>query len=65
VRDVEGITLTVKDNGKGCDLSLGRNGVGLQNINTRASLHKGKVSLKSSIGNGFELMVFFPVEFPE
>jgi signal transduction histidine kinase len=55
------LKLFVKDDGNGCDLKEERNGVGLQNINTRAALHHGIVSIKSSPGNGFELEVDFPI----
>ncbi len=55
------LKLFVKDDGSGCDLTEERNGVGLQNINTRAALHHGVVSIKSSPGNGFELAVDFPI----
>ena len=55
------LELQIKDNGKGYDLSAQRNGVGLQNIKTRAALHHGEVSITSSINNGFELIVDFPL----
>ena len=55
------LELVIKDNGKGCDLTEKRNGVGLQNINTRASLHNGTVTMNSSPGNGFEMIVSFPL----
>ena len=55
------LELVIKDNGKGCDLTEKRNGVGLQNINTRASLHNGTVTMNSSPGNGFEMIVAFPL----
>lgn len=55
------LQLSIKDNGKGCDLSVERNGVGIQNIMTRAALHDGKVNIESSPGNGFELTINFPL----
>ena len=55
------LELIIKDNGKGCDLTAKRNGVGLQNINTRASLHNGTVTMKSTPGNGFVMIVSFPL----
>ena len=55
------LRLSIKDNGKGCDLSAERNGVGIQNIMTRAALHDGKVTIESSPGNGFELTIDFPL----
>jgi signal transduction histidine kinase len=56
------IQLLIKDDGIGCDLSIHPNGVGLQNINTRAALHNGVVSLISTPTNGFELIVDFPMD---
>lgn len=56
------IQLLIKDDGKGCDLSIHPSGVGLQNINTRAALHNGIVSLESTPNNGFTLIVDFPME---
>ena len=55
------LILLVKDDGKGFDLTTERSGVGLQNINTRAALHHGVVTISSSPGDGFELMVSFPL----
>lgn len=58
----EGLKLIVKDDGKGYDLASARSGVGLQNIGTRAALHHGHVYMNTSIGNGFELKVIFPLD---
>ena len=55
------LELQIKDNGKGYDLTSQSNGVGLQNIKTRAALHHGEVSITSSPNNGFELIVDFPL----
>jgi len=60
-RTYTNLILIIRDNGKGCDLDDQRNGVGIQNIMTRASLYNGHVKLKSSPGNGFELIVDFPL----
>ncbi|MFP5042706.1 response regulator [Parasediminibacterium sp. JCM 36343] len=57
----ESLELAIKDNGKGCDLTEKRNGVGLQNISTRAALHHGKVFINSAPNQGFELAVNFPI----
>ncbi len=56
------IKLWIKDNGKGYNLSDKPNGVGLQNIKTRAALHYGEVTINTSLGNGFELIVTFPMQ---
>ena len=58
------LQLTIKDNGKGCDQSVESNGVGIQNIMTRAALHDGTVNIETSPGNGFELTINFPIAEP-
>jgi len=55
------IELLIMDNGKGHNLADKPNGVGLQNIKTRAALHYGEVVINTSLGNGFELKVTFPM----
>ncbi len=55
------LELLIKDNGKGHNLAEKPNGVGLQNIKTRAALHYGEVAINTSPGNGFELIVTFPM----
>ncbi len=57
VQDNEKLTLTIKDNGIGFDMSKKTAGVGLMNIKTRASLFNGEVTIRSSPGQGFELSV--------
>ncbi|HEV7783643.1 MAG TPA: PAS domain-containing protein [Chitinophagaceae bacterium] len=53
------LILNIKDDGAGFDLSSKRNGVGLQNISSRAELLDGQVIINSSPGNGCELQVIF------
>jgi PAS domain S-box-containing protein len=57
VQDDEKLTMTIKDNGIGVDLSKKPAGIGLVNIKTRASLFNGEVAIRSSPGEGFELTV--------
>jgi signal transduction histidine kinase len=54
------LELLVKDDGKGFDPSLKRNGVGLRNIINRAELFGGSVSIHSKPGKGCEMKVVFP-----
>ena len=53
------LELIIKDDGVGFDTTLKRNGVGLQNINSRTTLFNGKLNIKSSPGMGCELLVTF------
>lgn len=54
------LELLIKDDGRGFDPSLKRNGVGLRNIINRAELFGGSVSIQSKPGKGCELRVIFP-----
>ena len=53
------IMLSIKDDGKGFDLSAKTNGVGLMNIKTRASLFNGELTVISTPGGGCEIKVGF------
>lgn len=53
------IRVSVKDDGRGFDTSLKRNGVGLRNISSRAEVNNGTVSIISKPGKGCELKVTF------
>lgn len=53
------VSLRIKDNGKGFDPLDKTGGVGLLNINTRASLFNGRVEIMSAPGKGCELIVCF------
>ncbi len=56
------IKLNIADNGKGFDLLTLKDGIGLENIKRRAEMFSGKCKLKSSPGNGCELMVELPLK---
>ncbi len=58
-QDKGALVLSIKDDGVGFDVSSKRNGVGLQNISSRAELLDGEVIINSSPGNGCELQVIF------
>ena len=53
--------LTVRDNGKGFDTLGKRNGIGLNNIISRAKVFNGKVKIDSAPGKGCLLMVSLPI----
>jgi PAS domain S-box-containing protein len=55
------VTLLISDNGKGCDLSEERKGVGIRNIMSRAELCNGAVEIESSPGKGFKLKVMMQI----
>ena len=53
----------VSDNGKGFDLASTNDnsgGLGLQNIQQRARLHRGQVAIQTSIGQGTKLTITVP-----
>ncbi|HAO45368.1 MAG TPA: PAS domain S-box protein [Ferruginibacter sp.] len=54
------LTVSVKDDGKGFEAELKRNGVGLRNIGSRAEVNNGVVNIYSKPGAGCELVVQFP-----
>jgi len=60
--DVDNVTLSVKDNGIGMELSKKSTGIGLLNIRTRASVFNGKVQFESAPQQGVELKVIFRQE---
>ena len=60
--DVDNVTLSVKDNGIGMELSKKSTGIGLLNIRTRASVFNGKVQFESAPDQGVELKVIFRQE---
>lgn len=58
----EDILLTIKDNGKGFDTSLKKEGIGLENIKRRAQMLSGKATVTSAPGNGCLLEVEVPLK---
>ncbi|WP_074417937.1 PAS domain S-box protein [Hydrotalea lipotrueae] len=53
------ITLRIVDNGKGFDVNAVKSGIGLNNIQKRTEMYKGKFTIQSSPGNGTVLLVDF------
>jgi signal transduction histidine kinase len=54
-------TLIIKDNGKGFNTFEKRNGIGLNNIISRAKVFDGKVNIESALGRGCLLTVTLPI----
>lgn len=57
----EKVILTVKDNGKGFERKTKTNGMGLNNIISRAQVFEGKVYLKTAPQKGCSLTVILPI----
>lgn len=56
------VILLIADNGNGYDLTTEKKGgTGIININGRVELYNGKVTLSSSPGKGYELMIELPI----
>lgn len=63
IRDKDGISVTVEDNGTGFDTAQAANseGIGLKNITTRMAFLKGVAEWNSSPGSGTLLALHIPV----
>jgi two-component system, NarL family, sensor kinase len=63
IKDTDGISATVEDNGKGFSASNASNleGIGLKNIKSRVEFLKGTVDFDSSEGNGTLVAIHVPV----
>ena len=61
-RSNENIILIVSDNGKGCDITKLKNGVGIRNVTSRAELFDGSVNIISTPGDGYEMTITLPLE---
>jgi signal transduction histidine kinase len=57
----EKIRLSIKDDGKGHDLTFQKHGLGLRNIFNRAEFHKGQATVFSEPDKGFELSILLPI----
>ncbi|HMJ46014.1 MAG TPA: PAS domain-containing protein [Ferruginibacter sp.] len=55
------VLLLISDNGNGCNILNEMKGVGIINIQSRAALYGGRVSIETNEGNGFELKVVLPL----
>jgi PAS domain S-box-containing protein len=53
-------SIEIKDNGKGFEAQQQTQGLGLANMQHRAEMHQGEMSIQSSVGKGTRLRVEFP-----
>jgi len=62
VKDEDGISITIEDNGKGFDLNEARKkeGVGLQNLQTRINYLKGTIEWDTAPGKGTVVTIHVP-----
>jgi two-component system, NarL family, sensor histidine kinase UhpB len=58
--EANNIILRISDNGIGCDPLKEKKSVGMINMNSRAELYHGKVSVLSKPGDGYNLQVILP-----
>ncbi|MDR3713730.1 MAG: PAS domain S-box protein [Puia sp.] len=58
-----GLTLSIRDNGLGFEVTQKSDGIGINNIMSRAALYKGKADFISSPGHGCRLVVTFPAGY--
>jgi len=61
IRDHDGISATIEDNGKGFDVSKSVDGIGIRNIKTRVSYLKGSIDIDSSQGKGTLVAIHVPL----
>jgi PAS domain S-box-containing protein len=54
------VILAISDDGKGCDVTEEKTGVGILNIKSRADLYGGTIAITSKPGEGYELKVMLP-----
>jgi signal transduction histidine kinase len=55
------LVMRVKDNGRGFDEQTVKNGNGLRNLRERAKEIKGRLILKSALGEGTEVELILPI----
>ncbi len=62
IKDADGISVTIEDNGKGFDMKSATNseGIGLKNIESRIAYLQGTVEWSSAIGKGTLVAVHIP-----
>lgn len=64
VKDEDGISVSVEDNGKGFDMTKHtlHEGIGLKNIRSRVTLLKGTLDVDSIPGKGTLLLIYIPLK---
>lgn len=63
VRDAEGVSVSIEDNGRGFDPGSKQHdeGIGLKNMRSRIDLLKGSLDVDSVVGQGTLLVIFIPL----
>lgn len=61
IKDEEGISITVEDNGKGFDTGTSSEGIGLKNMQTRIHYLKGSIEWDSAPGKGTVVTIQVPL----
>lgn len=61
IKDEEGISITIEDNGKGFDTKIESEGIGLKNMQTRIHYLKGHIEWDSAPGKGTAVTIQLPV----
>ena len=56
------LTVTVKDNGRGFDPTQQRQGIGINNMISRAKVFEGKVTIDSAPGKGCAVQIIIPTQ---
>jgi PAS domain S-box-containing protein len=56
------IILLISDNGNGCNILEDKKGTGIINIKSRAEFYRGRVTIVSKPGEGYELKVVMPIK---
>jgi two-component system NarL family sensor kinase len=60
IKDDEGISATIEDNGKGFEKSSFKEGIGISNMQSRIEFLKGTLDVDTAIGKGTLVAVFIP-----
>ncbi len=61
IKDEDGVSITIEDNGKGFDPKLLKGGIGLKNMQSRVQFHKGTIDIDSFPGKGTLVAVHIPL----
>lgn len=62
LKDEEGLSVSIEDNGGGFDSSSAgyEEGIGLKNIRSRVALLRGSVDVDSAVGRGTVVVIYIP-----
>jgi signal transduction histidine kinase len=63
IHDMDGIAVTIEDNGLGFDPSLAHEGIGIQNMKARIQFLKGSIDFDTAPGSGTMIAIHIPPEY--